>query len=99
MDREIAETGHHCVVVAPGLVPRGATDRVKTDRRDATMLARAHRSGSLTPVWVPDPDQAAMRDLTRARAAMQAIQTKARQRRGAFLLRPGPHLSGPQPLE
>ncbi len=85
--REITETGHHCVVVAPGLVPRGATDRIKTDRRDATMLAREHRSGSLTPVWVPDPEQEAMRDLTRAREDMKALQTKARQRLGAFLLR------------
>ena len=67
ISREITETGHHCVVVVPGLVPRGATDRIKTDRRDATMLAREHRSGSLTPVWVPDPEQEAMRDLTRAR--------------------------------
>ncbi len=85
--REIMETGHHCVVVAPGLVPRGATDRIKTDRRDATMLAREHRSGSLTPVWVPGPEQEAMRDLTRAREDMKAIQTKARQRLGAVLLR------------
>ncbi len=69
ISREITETGHHCVVVAPGLVSRGATDRIKTDRRDATMLAREHRSGSLTPVWVPDPEQEAMRDLTRAAAA------------------------------
>ena len=38
--REITEMGHHCDVVAPGLVPRGATDRVKTDRRDALKLAR-----------------------------------------------------------
>ena len=38
--REITEIGHHCDVVAPGLVPRGATDRVKTDRRDALKLAR-----------------------------------------------------------
>jgi len=44
--REIAETGHPCRVVAPGLVPRGATDRVKTDRRAATLRAREHRSGS-----------------------------------------------------
>ncbi len=87
LSREITETGHHCVVVAPGLVPRGATDRIKTDRRDATMLAREHRSGSLTPVWVPDPEQEAMRDLTRAREDMKALQTKARQRLGAFLLR------------
>ena len=31
--RQIVETGHHCVVVAPSLVPRGAGERVKTDRR------------------------------------------------------------------
>ena len=85
--REITEMGHHCDVVAPGLVPRGATDRVKTDRRDALKLARLHRAGELTPVWVPGPEQEAMRDLTRAREDMKALQTKARQRLGAFLLR------------
>ena len=76
MYREITERGHHCDVVAPGLVPRGATDRVKTDRRDALKLARLHRAGELTPVWVPDPEQEAMRDLTRAREDMKALQTK-----------------------
>ncbi|MCY4304200.1 MAG: transposase, partial [Aestuariivita sp.] len=71
--REITERGHHCDVVAPGLVPRGATDRVKTDRRDALKLARLHRAGELTPVWVPSPEQEAMRDLTRAREDMKAL--------------------------
>ena len=85
--RELTEWGHACNVVAPGLVPRGATDRVKTDRRDALKLARLHRAGELTSVWVPDPEQEAMRDLTRAREDMTALQTKARQRLGAFLLR------------
>ena len=85
--RELIEWGHHCDVVAPGLVPRGATDRVKTDRRDALKLARLHRAGELTPVWVPDPEQEAMRDLTRAREDMKGLQTKTRQRLGAFLVR------------
>lgn len=85
--REIIETGHHCVVVAPSLIPRKPGDRVKTDRRDALSLARLHRAGELSAVWVPGAEQEALRDLTRAREDMKAIELKARQRLGAFLLR------------
>ncbi len=87
--REIAEAGHECAVVAPGLIPRKPGDRVKTDRRDALTLARLHRSGVLTAVWVPGPEQEAMRDLTRAREDMKGLELKARQRLRAFLLRHG----------
>lgn len=87
--RQIMQMGHDCVVVAPGLIPRKATERVKTDRRDALSLARLHRSGELTAVWVPDQNQEAMRDLTRAREDLKAIERTARQRLGAFLLRHG----------
>ncbi|HWK27743.1 MAG TPA: hypothetical protein VNS09_14340 [Solirubrobacter sp.] len=38
--RKLAAAGAECVVCAPGLIPRGATDRVKTDRRDAELLLR-----------------------------------------------------------
>ncbi len=85
--RMLTELGHRCCVVAPGLVPRKPGDRVKTDRRDALTLARLLRAGELTPVWVPGPEQEAMRDLTRAREDMKAAQLKARQRLSAFLLR------------
>ena len=87
--REIVETGHHCAVVAPSLIPRRAGKRVKTDRRDAVKLARLHRAGELRAVWVPDKEQEAMRDLTRAREDIKAIELKARQRLCAFLLRHG----------
>jgi len=87
--REITRTGHDCQVVAPGLIPRKPADRIKTDRRDAMTLARLHRAGELTPVWVPGPDQEAVRDLTRAREDMKALELKSRQRLGAFLLRHG----------
>ena len=62
-------------------------DRVKTDRRDACGLARLHRTGELTAVWVPDEGQEAMRDLTRAREDAKQAETRARQRLGSFLLR------------
>jgi transposase len=44
------------------LIPTKPGDRVKTDRRDATMLARLHRAGELTCVWVPDEAHEPMRD-------------------------------------
>jgi transposase len=50
---QLAELGVKCDVVAPTLVPVKAGDRVKMDRRDAEKLARSHRSGDLTAVWVP----------------------------------------------
>ena len=69
------------------LVPRKPGERVKTDRRDALTLPRLLRAGELTPVWVPGPEQEAIRDLTRAREDMKAAELKARQRLSAFLLR------------
>jgi transposase len=71
------------------LVPHKSGDRVKTNRRDATMLARLHRAGELTPVWVPDADHEAMRDLIRLRSVVRQIVTRARQHLQGFLLRHG----------
>ena len=85
--RQITELGWACQVVAPSLIPKKAGDRVKTDRRDSLMLARLHRAGELTAVWVPDEAQEALRDLTRAREDMKHLQRQAKQRLLAFLLR------------
>ncbi|MGO7778313.1 IS110 family transposase, partial [Rhizobium johnstonii] len=65
--RQLIEMVHDCVFVAPALIPKRPGDRVKTNRRDAVSLARLHRAGELTPVWVPDRGHEAMRDLVRAR--------------------------------
>jgi len=85
--RQISSLGHDCVVVAPSLIPSRPGNRVKTDRRDSESLSSFHRSGELTPVWVPDQKQEAIRDLTRAREDMKAMERQARQRLNAFLLR------------
>ena len=87
--RQIKGLGHRCDVVAPSLIPRKPGDRVKTDRRDATMLARLHRAGELTAVWAPDADHEAMRDLIRLRGVVRQVVTRARQNLQGFLLRHG----------
>ena len=89
LHRQLVEMGHDCIVVAPSLIPVKAGDRVKTDRRDAVMLAKLHRAGELTAVWVPDAAHEAMRDLVRARATAVRVLGKARQHLQGFVLRHG----------
>lgn len=86
---QLTRLGVDCQVVAPTLVPSRAGDRVKTDRRDAEKLARCHRAGDLTPVWVPDAAHEALRDLVRTREAAKKDQLRARHRLSKFLLRHG----------
>ncbi len=92
--RQLTDLGWDCQVVAPSLIPKKAGDRIKTDRRDSLMLARLHRAGELTAVWVPDGAQEALRDLTRAREDMKHLQRQAKQRLLAFLLRHGKRYDG-----
>lgn len=87
--RQLTELGVTCTVVAPSLVPKAPGDRVKTDRLDALHLAKLHRSGLLTPVWVPDEAHEALRDLVRTRDQARQDQQRARQRLSKFLLRLG----------
>lgn len=85
--RSLTKKGHVCWVIAPSFIPKKPGDRVKTNRRDAIKLARLMRSGDLTPVYVPQVEEEAIRDLCRAREdALRDLKT-AQFRRKAFLLR------------
>jgi transposase len=89
LHRLLSSVGVACDVVAPSLIPRRAGERVKTDRRDASRLARLHRAGELTAIRVPTEAEEAVRDLVRARAALMADRRRAQQRITAMLLRHG----------
>jgi transposase len=89
LHRQLLSLGHDCQVVAPSQIPKRPAERIKTDRRDARKLARTLRSGDLTAVWVPDEEQEALRDLTRARDDMKSQERKARQQLNGFVLRHG----------
>jgi hypothetical protein len=62
---------------------------MKTDRRDAVLLARSHRSGDLTAVWVPDEGSEALRDLVRAGEVAKQDHLRVRHRLSKFLLPTG----------
>jgi transposase len=85
--RQLTAAGATCMVVAPSLIPRKPGERVKTDRRDAKKLAQLLRSGELTPVWVPDEKQEALRDLVRAREDSLEDTLRKRNQISKFLLR------------
>lgn len=94
LHRRLSAAGYHSQVVAPSLVPRKAGQRVKTDRRDASKLAHCLRAGDLTPVWVPDEETEALRDLERARDDAKKAEKRAKQQLGKFLLRHGRRWDG-----
>lgn len=85
--RWIESMGAHCTVIAPSLIPKRASDRIKNDRRDAEQLARLFRAGELTPVYVPTREDEALRELVRARETAKEDLHRARQRVLKFLLR------------
>jgi transposase len=86
--RACAGAGISCVVAAPSRI-RAASDRVKTDRRDAERLARLLRLGEITPVRVPEAEEEAARDLVRAREDARSDLMRARHRLSKLLLRHG----------
>jgi transposase len=87
--RQLTGMGIACEVVAPALIPVKAADRVKTDRRDATKLARLYRAGELTTILVPSSEQEAVRDVVRAREDVRKDLISARHRLSKFLIRHG----------
>jgi transposase len=79
-----------CEVIAPSRITRSPSEqRVKTDRRDALMLARQLRAGDLTHIVIPDERDEAIRDLSRAREDAMAARLRVRQQMKAMLLRHG----------
>ena len=80
---QVRALGHECTVVAPSLIPKRAGERVKTNRRDATTLARLLRAGELTAVWVPDVVHEAVRDLVAVASAEPVVSEDQPQRQSA----------------
>ena len=87
--RELARRRVGCVVAAPSKIPRGSGERVKTDRRDAELLARLLLAGKLHSVRVPGREEEALRDLIRAREAVRVDLMRCRHRLSKLLLRHG----------
>src|SRR5919106_3613246 len=89
------ERGIDVRVVAPGSIPKGSGDRVKTDRRDAKRLVRLLAAGELSFAFVPSIADECFRDLVRCIEDVRGDLMRARHRLGKFLLRRGERYGGP----
>lgn len=85
--RAARERGIDLRIAAPGMIPRGSSDRVKTDARDAERLARLLAAGELSFVWVPTIAEERFRDLIRCREDLRGDLMRARHRLSKFCLR------------
>jgi len=84
--RLLTSLGHCCFLVAPSLIPKKPGDRVKTDKRDAQNLARLLKNNDLDPIYVPEPEDEAVRDLSRAReVGMRDLNDAKHQLKSMFL--------------
>lgn len=85
--RLLLSLGVHCDVIAPSLIPQKPGERIKTDRRDSIRLAQLYRAGELTSIYVPTPEDEALRDLVRCREDAKEDELRAKHRLSKFLLR------------
>jgi transposase len=87
--RALTAAGIRCEVAAPSRLTRPAGDRVKTDAKDALLLAQLLQVGQITSVRVPTVTQEAARDLVRAREDVRGDLMRTRHRVSKLLLRHG----------
>jgi transposase len=89
LKRRIEALGSKCIVIAPSLTPIKPGERIKTDKRDAIKLLAMFKSGLLTEVYAPDPQQEAARELTRLRQTARENLMRVHHQLLKFLTRHG----------
>ncbi len=67
MYRLLTQQGHCCYLAAPSLIPKKPGKRAKTNKRDAIDLCRILKNNDFSPIYVPETEDEAVRDLSRAR--------------------------------
>ncbi len=95
--RHLNDHGVTCVVVATSKLQRPAGGRVKTDAKDAALLARLLKLDEIVEVTVPSVQQETVRDLVRAREDVRGDLMRSRHRLSKMLLRQGILYTGGRP--
>jgi transposase len=83
-----------CLVAAPSLIPKQPGSPFKTDKHDARSIARLLRAGELTPVYLPESADEAIRGLCRGRTDAVDDRRRCRLRLKSLLLRHGYRYQG-----
>jgi transposase len=82
---QITAHGARCRVTPPSLMPQESGNRVKTDKKDSSKLARLLAKGELRAVSVPSVEQRNHRQVLRQRSQMMNARTRTQLQIKAFL--------------
>ena len=91
---QLTKAGIKCVILAPTTMLTQQGQRVKTDKRDAHLIAKCLCYGGYHPVYVPTDKDDAVKEYVRMRDDHKDAQKRLKQQINAFVLRHGHQYTG-----
>jgi transposase len=91
---QLTSAGVKCVILAPTTMLTQQGKRVKTDARDALMIAQCLAYGGYHPVYIPTESDDSIKEYLRMRDDHKLALKKVKQQIIAFCLRHGHHYIG-----
>jgi transposase len=89
LQRSLTKAGVVCRVISPNKIPRVGSQRIKTDSRDAILIARMLKNNEGESIYIPTSADEAARDLLRCREDIKMELQRVKQQLSKFLLRLG----------
>ena len=91
---QLTAAGVKCVILAPTTMLTQQGKRIKTDKRDARLIAQCLCYGGYHPVYIPTDEDDAVKEYLRMRDDHKLALKKLKQQINAFVLRHGHQYSG-----
>lgn len=88
---QLTAAGVKCVILAPTTMLAQQGQRIKTDARDAVMIAQCLSYGGYHPVYIPTEEDDSVKEYLRMRDDHKLALKKVKQQINAFCLRHGYH--------
>ena len=92
--RQLTDAGVKCVILAPTTMLTQQGKRIKTDKRDARLIAQCLCYGGYHPVYIPTGEADAVKEYLRMRDDHKLALKKLKQQINAFVLRHGQMYTG-----
>jgi len=89
LQRSLTKAKVECRVIPPNKIFKTKTDKIKTDKRDAILIARMLKNNEGDSIYIPTADDEAARDLLRCRDDIKSEMQRTKQQLLKFLLRSG----------
>ena len=91
---QLTGAGIKCVILAPTTMLTEQGTRIKTDKRDAKLIATCLSYGGYHPVYIPTEGDDSVKEYLRMRDDHKLAQKKIKQQINAFCIRHGHHYTG-----